>query len=295
MAAQRETPYRLKTVVVALTFVSIGLLSLISSLLIPKEHEITGITKRARNDCYHRCNTHAIYELFQRQDFVQITNHKGQQILDTLDAIRLELLDEIGAHGEEVLARIDLANQATRLGMTGITPDARSYDFSAVLDAPRLTAVLNDGRTWVLNNAIRLQARFQDPSKSTIFILVHPESAMIPILAAKQGINEDATRQKLGETLRLLSSFGGRAANLQVYGHRLFNPHSVFVVDGFAILTPYFHSRMRRRGPAIRFDDAGHDSFYSELRRDIDALLLDSEELSLPPDPGKTLLLETGS
>jgi hypothetical protein len=289
VSAQQEAPYRLKTVIVALTFVSIGLLSLISSLLISKEYELVkALLRELATIAIIGATLHAIYELFQRQDFMQITNYKGQQVLDMLDAVRVELLDEIGTHGAEVLARIDLANQATQLGMTGVTPDARSYDFSAVLDAPRLTAVLNDGRTWVLNNAIRLQARFQDPSKSTVFILVHPDSPLIPILAAKQGINEEATRQKLGETLRLLSSFGAKETNLHVYGHRLFNPHSLFIIDGFAIVTPYFHSRMRRRGPAIRFDDTGHDSFYSELRRDIEALLVDSEELPLPESTTKT-------
>lgn len=288
--AAEEEPYRLKTVIVALTFVSIGLLALIVSLQIEeKEHPIIkALLREFATIAVIGATLHAIYELFQRQDFVRITNTKADHVVQTLDATRVELLDQLQSHGEEVLSRIDLASQATKMGMVEITPDARSYDYSALLDCTHVVAVLNDGRTWVSNNAPRLHLRFQSGSKHTTIFVIHPESPMITVLAKKEGTTEEAIRMKLVEALRLLATLGGTADNLTIYGHHLFNPHSVFIGDGFAVVTPYFHARMRRRGPAIRYEDSPHDSFYRELRADVEALVLDSEVLELPPNTAST-------
>jgi hypothetical protein len=276
MATPIDAPYRLKTVVVGLTFVSIGLISLIASLQIPDKSEIIkALLRELATIAIIGATLHVIHELFQRQDFIQITNNKGEEILKLLNTTRVDML-----------ARIALANQAAVLGMTEIMPDAQSYDFDEMLlNVPNLTAVLNDGRTWVANNALSLQARFQDKAKHTTIVLVHPQSEFVTVLARKQGIDDATVRAKLAETLRRLVTCGGRADNLRVLGHRLYNPHTVFITDGFAIITPYFHSRTRHRGPAIRFNDTNHSSFYRELRKDIDALVLDCEPLPLTIEP----------
>jgi len=280
--ADAAAPYRLKTTLVALVFVVIGLIALIASIEIDPKHELLrAVLRELATITVIGATLHTIYELYQRKDFAEITNAKAEQVLAAVAAGQENIVSRMAAHEVEVLSRLNIANQARQIGITEITRDARMYDFADLFGAQRMTAVLNDGRTWVSNNAPKLRARLADATKMTTLYVIHPESPMIAVMARKEGTTVEAVRMKIDETLRLLSSLMVEGTNLKVFGHMLFNPHTLYMCESFAVVTPYFHARARRSTPAIRYDDTSHLSLYRELQADLEALALDALELSL--------------
>lgn len=281
-----QSPYRLKTVVIALTFVSIGLLALITSIQLEDKHTILkALLREFATISIIGATLHVIWELFQRQDFVQITNNKAEDVLSSVNTARQEVVQLMRSHEHQIVSRLDVANQARHMGLAEITRDARSYDYSVLLDESVVTAVVNDGRSWVSNNIVKLRKRFADPSKKTRIYVIHPDSPMMQILAKKEGTTEEAVRMKLDETLRVLATLITPTTDLHVFGHMLYNPHTIYVCESFALVTPYYHSRTRRSAPVFKYEDTSPTSLYAELKADIEALELDSAELALPSQP----------
>jgi hypothetical protein len=212
------------------------------------------------------------YELFQRIEYVRATEESAQAILKSVERT-----------SEAILERLSVADEAMRMGLSQIHPDASNFDYVPMIDnAARLTIVLNDGRTWVSHHAVKLRKRFLDPAKSTTFFFLHPDSPMQQVLARKYGSSEEILVAKLNETLVMLADMSSPHSNVEVFAHKLFNPHSVFVADSFILISPYFHSRTRRTVPALRFHDAGEGCFFREVSEDIEGLKLDADTMRLP-------------
>lgn len=286
-----KPPYRLKTVVVALTFVSIGLLALVTSLQIHDQDSpvLKGLLREFATIAIIGATLHAIWELFQRQDYIQITNEKAEQILGSLEVGRGEIVQHMRTHEQQIVSRLDVANQARYMGLAEITRDARGYDYTMLLEESNLVAVLNDGRSWVSNNAPKLRKRFADPTKKTKILVIHPDSPMYQVIAKKEGTTVEAVRMKLDETLRVLATLTTPSTELEIFGHFLYNPHTIFLCDSFALVTPYFHSRTRRASPIFKYEDTSPTALYLEIRSDIDALDLDAVRINLP-EPAPPML-----
>lgn len=220
---------------------------------------------------------HVTYELFQKLEYVRATEDNTTAVLRSIEDT-----------SSEILQRLSLADEAVRMGLTAIHPDASNFAYGPMLDeATSVTIVLNDGRTWVSNNAPRLRKRFADPTKKTRFFFVHPSSPMQQVLARKYGSSEEGLIAKLNETLTMLADLSTPEAKIEVFVHNLFNPQSVFMGDSSVVITPYFHSRTRRTVPALRFQDTGEACFFRELRDDLQALTFDAEATQIPWSPNK--------
>jgi hypothetical protein len=276
-AHRQVRPFRMKTVVVALFFVVAGLVALLVSIeLDEKSHPVAkSLLREFATISIIGGTLHVTYELFQRIEYVRATEEHTETVLESLERTSRAIFDHLS-----------LAEETLKMGLAAIHPDASNYDYAPMIEhAATLTIVLNDGRTWVSNNAGRLRKRLADPSRKTRFFFLHPQSPMQMVLARKYGSSETALAAKLNETLMMLADVAPPEANLEVFAHNLFNPHSVFIADSHAIISPYFHSRTRRTVPALRFQDTDEGCFFREIREDIDALMLDAETLAIPWSP----------
>jgi hypothetical protein len=164
---------------------------------------------------------HVVYELYLRDDFVRMNDENAAAILGQLNATHKSLSD-----------KLQLAQQAEDIGLAETRSDASSFDYGALLEhSPTVTIVVNDGRTWVSNNADRLRRRFKDHQKATNIILLHPSSPMMQVLARKEGSNQAALQHKVAESVAMLNQLKEAGTQLRILGHHLFNPHSVFLGD----------------------------------------------------------------
>lgn len=204
-----------------------------------------------------------VYEQFLRRDFISITDNNTQKILD----------------------KINLSEQGEELGLVEAVKDSTSYDFGDIIvESETLEILVNDGRTWCSVNSEDLRNRFSDPEKSTKIYLLHPDSEMISVMSRKTGTSEGALQDKIQETLDMLDRLSDENTDLEVYGHHLYNPYSLFVGDSFACLTTYFASRGRRSVPLLKFTKMEGDGFYDQLKDDLEDLSLDAESLTEDPN-----------
>jgi hypothetical protein len=187
---------------------------------------------------------------------------------------------------QRVTATIDrrllVAEQAAKVGLAECHVDCNVYDFTnALSDSRTLTVMLNDGRTWTSVHRDRLRRRFEDATRTTTIFLVHPQSAMISVLARKGSIEPEVLRSRISETLTLLDEICLPTTQLEVLGHHLFNPHSLVLTDRSAMIIPYSTSRGRRTQPLLAFEDIGGDCFYRQVAADMERLRMDSDLLKL--------------
>lgn len=174
----------------------------------------------------------------------------------------------------------DLSSKIGAFGLSDVKADSSSVDYDSVMaTSQRLVVLLNDGRTWLSVHRERLRKRFQDPSKETTIFLIDPESEMIFVLARKGSTTPDAIRAKIKESIQLVSEIASPNTQLEIFGHSLFNPHSIVLGDDAAIVMPYFVSRGGRQVPAFRFENAGPDSFFLMLRSDLESLRMDARDI----------------
>jgi hypothetical protein len=261
---------RLRTLIASLVFAIIGLVALVISLRIESGF-VSSLLRELTTLCLVGGALSTIYELFQRQDYLRAADRGVSRVLARLTDVE-----------RGVIERLKIANRAEQVGLSDAGLDVTGYDYGPLLESSSsVTIIVNDGRTWVSTNSARLRKRLHDSSKKTRIILTHPESAMVSVLALKEGSNASAIKNKLAETLLMLSQLKAPHSDLQVFGHFLFNPHSVFLGDSYIVITPYFHGRGRRSVPHLRFDDKAGDCYFKQSREDIDTLLLDAREIQL--------------
>jgi len=264
---------RLKTVILALVLFSLGIGALYYSETSDHEkHPIRRAFWREFATVAIVAGTlHVAFEFMQRREF-----------LHSIDEVQRSVIASIQAMRGEVLSKLTITQQVYDLGLVEVRADANSHDFADLLRTARnLVIVLNDGRTWVSNNAARLRDRFEDSRLETSFFFVHPQSLILPVLARKDGTTEAALSAKIQETVSMLCRMCTQDSLVTVRGHHLYNPHSVFMSDEHVLLTPYFHARTRRTVPLLRFVDRGDGSFFREVGEDLEALILDAEILFL--------------
>lgn len=181
-----------------------------------------------------------------------------------------------------IVDAVSLSRGASNVGICEIVADSGLYDYDALFaQSQRLVIALNDGRTWLSVHRDRLRRRVQDTSKETTIFLIDPNSEMVGVLARKGSTTKNAIQARIAESVQLLSELVVPGAQLEVLGHSLFNPHAAVVGDNRALLTPYFASRGGRTVPVFCFEDSGPQSFFRQLRDDLEALRTDARELRL--------------
>lgn len=184
-----------------------------------------------------------IYELSMRRDFLRI-NDENRDIL---------------------FSKLCLQEGQEKMGLAEVYEKSSDYDYNFQLEScQNLTVLLNDGRTWVSNHSESLQRRFKDTNKQTTIFLLHPDSDMLDILARKVGSTKAKLKEKIFETVGMLNHLMGKNNNngsITIYGHHLYNPHSVFRCDSTVILTPYFAARSRSIVPLFIFKDIGSSCY----------------------------------
>jgi hypothetical protein len=175
--------------------------------------------------------------------------------------------------------RLQVAEQASKIGLAECVHDSSVYDYTPILlESKNVTILLNDGRTWTSVHRDRLRRRFAGNGSTTIY-LIHPDSAVLPILARKGSIEPEVLRSRIQETLSLLADICGPTSRLEVLGHHLYNPHSLVLSEKRGLVTPYFASRGGRTVPIFAFEDVGQDCHYRQMVADMEALRMDSELL----------------
>lgn len=225
-----------------------------------------------------------VYEVFLLRDF----EHLSKNNLDRIATALVELRESLGQ-------RFELTKAQNRVGMVDASEDCTTYDYGPLLlDSRALVVVLNDGRTWASVHRDRLRKRFADPSKATTFILCHPESAMLPVLARKGSTTIDVIQSRIAETIQLLLDIKQPETVLELLGHHLFNPFTLVLGDENAIITPYFFSRGGRTVPAMKFQDLGGPCYFRDIVDDVERLRIDARDISNLGSPRPSLESQMG-
>jgi hypothetical protein len=174
-----------------------------------------------------------------------------------------------------------LAKDSDQMGLVAVMSDASKYDYAEILNySQQLTVVLNDGRTWASVHRDQLRHRFADSSKETTFILCHPESPMVQVLARKGSTDVETIRAKIKETVTLLEEIMQADTNLEILGHHVFNSFSLVLGDDSAVVIPYFLSRGGRRVPLWKIRKTKTNGFFRDLSDDVQRLRMDTKDIS---------------
>lgn len=265
--------YRLKTLILAMLFLLLGLVCLLG-----EQVPTTAFWKSVLNELATALMIGglwtAAYELVLRQDFTETHDSRTRQVLDAVERTR-----------SEVAGTLDLADREHTMGLFRVHASAEEFDFVPWLrDAKSFTAVLNDGRTWTSRHSANLRERLKDPSKSTTIVLLHPDSPALAVMARKVGSSVEALQSKIQDTVGIIRDSlpdpRSLPQNVRVLGHLLYNSHSVFLTDTHAALTPYFISRGRKTVPVFVFQDTGTPTgMFTKITEDIDQLIRDDTKV----------------
>lgn len=196
--------------------------------------------------------------------------------------LRSHFVEMVESQTDKVISMISLAKQEKDFGLIQIYSKSDGYNFHDFLTTNRnIVIVLNDGRTWVSNHSPKLEERFKKHDFHTTFIVTHPDSEMVNVLATKQEMPADGVKGKIREFVKSVKAINGHdKSKVAILGHKLYNPHSIFLGDSLALITPYHASRGRRYVPLYVFTDSGQNSYFQSVKLDMDYLVKDSEDIS---------------
>lgn len=180
--------------------------------------------------------------------------------------------------------KMELVRASGELGLTEIHVDCTAFDYGPIIsESRRLIVVLNDGRTWASVHRDRLRRRFTDSSKETTFILTHPDSPMIQVLARKGSKDVEIIKGRIHETVQLLDEIKEEGTSLSILGHYLFNPQAVVIGDDTAVVTPFFLARGGRTVPAFKYENVGKQCYFQDLVKDVERVRMDTRDISSIP------------
>jgi len=203
--------------------------------------------------------------------------------------LRAQFIEIIESRVSKVTNLIELAKQEKSFGLISIFSKSDQYDLHKfLLNNKALFVLLNDGRSWISVHAPTIESRLAKEDLTTTFILTHPKSDMVKVLAKKQEMSESDIRNKIKQFICSIKALPGYSpSKIQILGHYLYNPHSVFLGDERAIVTPYHASAGRRFVPLYIFENKGINSYYYSIGQDIDYLVKQSEDISTYFDNSK--------
>lgn len=139
---------------------------------------------------------------------------------------RRDFLGTIKQHVDQIRQLIAVSKNMDRLGLYDVDVDCNTYDFSQLIaTSKRLIVCVNDGRTWLSRNSEFLKERFSQPDRSTVFVIMHPDSPALQIQADKVGTTLEALRIKVNELLAIIKRLRHSRTDLKIYGHNFTIPN----------------------------------------------------------------------
>jgi hypothetical protein len=263
MQTVTRTKLRFGTIIIAIVFALVGLALMVVSIKMEESNSAdklwTGLLNMLATTSLIGGVWTAINEFIIRREFIRINDENA----------------------EKTVAFLMTNENEKRLGLQLVSIDSLSFDYAKLIEeSTRLIVVMNDGRTWISTHSERLEKRLRDRGKTTVFAFLNPESAMVKIQARKEGLDEHSIQMKIAEAVQTINEMKSADSKVQILGHFLYNTHTIYISDDYAIVTPYFISRARRSPPVYKYVDVGDDCYYRKLVEDIDALLKDSKDIS---------------
>jgi hypothetical protein len=132
-----------------------------------------------------------VYESYLRKDIIRMNDQSSDRVIDSVG---------------EATDRIGLSNSLRNLELGDVAPDANGFDFEQILTkSTNLIITLNDGRTWISQRITAIEQRLKDPKKTTVVILVSPDSSFVESLTTKVKTTSEKFREKIGETIQDLT------------------------------------------------------------------------------------------
>lgn len=257
--AARKT-YRMKYLVILLIFCVICLFGLILiELLIPPSSLFRGGFTALVSSLTVASILGIVYEYFLREDIMKMND----------------------ASSDRVIEKLRVSNFSQDIGLSGVFPNANSYDYSDFLLSSReATIVMNDGRTWVSNHEADIEDRLSSKELITNFILINPTSPFLDSLAIKIGTSRKALSEKIIETTKTLKSHHNKNFNnLKIFYHNNPTTFSLFFCEEKARIVTYPIARKSDKVPLFVFKNGDEDFYYHSINRDIKTLLQSSSQV----------------
>jgi uncharacterized membrane protein len=239
---------------------------------------------------------HAIDYIFIRREFnkeiktyfnefkIELTNlvsEMNTSIINICTGIRAD----INKNTQEIKANLIIAKRDYAFGLVATYSDVNNFDISTLIkNSTSFTAVMSDGHSWTTRHAEALRQRFRNKKHNTTFIFAHPESDQIPIISRKIGINPESYPQRIYSTIKQLKSLNHQNVELEILGHFLISPYSLFIADEVIVISPYYISSQRGTPPVIVIKNVGEESYFQKIVADIEFLKNESAKITTPPE-----------
>jgi hypothetical protein len=164
-------------------------------------------------------------------------------------------------------------------GLTSFRPSFHGFPHRELLaTSEHLLIVMNDGRSWIDGYREQLEQRAKT-NKRTLIVLIHPRSEFVPTLIRKNGKKKSTQIDELRRSFEIISGIKANyPGNVEIRGHYLFNPYSIFVNENQAVIMPYFFNEAGEL-PVLTFSNTGNDSLYERYKNDAYRLFGDSKPL----------------
>ena len=213
------------------------------------------------------------YEFLLRRELIKEFEKSVRIVIHELHQIRSDIDN-----------RIRLSHSLSEIGLCEVGPRESHFDYSDMIrSSQKLYFVFNDGRTWFSNHEYDLHARAQKAAVETHIVLAHPDSTFIASLAVKVDQSPEELRQKIRETVRMVSRISWPQDRIHIYGHMMPTAYSLIMNEERAVFVPYPVSTKADRVPCFIFAAGAADGFYGVLRRDIDNLIAKEDTKKLYP------------
>ncbi len=159
-------------------------------------------------------------------------------------------------------------------GLLDIKTDSKEYSFKAVLKESKIfTAILNDGRSWVIQHYADLKERMNTSGMTTDIFLVDPHGPFIPALAQKTNYEQIKLVEKIQECVNNLKALYGESekkGTLRISYLKNYPTQSLFFADDKVIVTPYQVASGRNIVPVYVYSlKNGHGAIGEFLVKDL--------------------------
>lgn len=128
-------------------------------------------------------------------------------------------------------------------GLLDIKTDSKEYSFKVVLkDSKTFTAVLNDGRSWVIQHYSDLKTRLNTSGTATDILLVDPDGLFVPALAQKTNYEPEKLKEKILECVKNLKDLyteSDKKGSLTISYLKNYPTQSLYFAEDRVIVTPY--------------------------------------------------------
>ncbi len=169
----------------------------------------------------------------------------------------------------DLINRVELLYQSTlhiqNIGLIEVLSDSRQRNKAKLIEtAKHFTLIANDGRFIIDSHILSFQRRFSRMETTTRFIIVHPESNYIPLLAHKTGATTKELKAKIIETCKLIAGEYNKLpensrGDLRIYGHYVPGMFTAYLTEETFLFIPYMFSNRKTHVPLFEFQPKTED------------------------------------